>query len=83
MIDEPVEVDEMDLISAEDRELLTVYQQSFDDEKVDIDLVACLLHRIHTSAIEGNNHICKSLVVKGVFSTFFLFLRNVRHFFLK
>ncbi|KAK3765938.1 hypothetical protein RRG08_002182 [Elysia crispata] len=53
MIDEPVEVDEMDLISAEDRELLTVYQQSFDDEKVDIDLVACLLHRIHTSAIEG------------------------------
>ncbi|RUS82035.1 hypothetical protein EGW08_010191 [Elysia chlorotica] len=53
MIAEPAELDENDLISAEDRELLTAYQQSFDDEKVDIDLVSCLLHKIHTSGIEG------------------------------
>ncbi|GFR98538.1 ATP-dependent RNA helicase DHX36 [Elysia marginata] len=53
LVDEPVVKDEQDLISPEDREILTAYQQSFDDEKVDINLVLCLLHKIHSSGIQG------------------------------
>ncbi|XP_055956156.1 3'-5' RNA helicase YTHDC2 [Patella vulgata] len=40
-------------ISTEDRELLKTYQHSFDDEKVDIDLLSILLYKIHTSQPEG------------------------------
>lgn len=33
-------------LSAEDRELLTAYHHSFDDEKVDLDLIMHLLYNI-------------------------------------
>ena len=41
------------VLSPEDRELLSLYHHSFDDEKVDIDLILCLLHKIHASPQEG------------------------------
>lgn len=40
-------------MSPEDRELLSVYQQSFDDDKVDITLVTELIIKIHTTQPEG------------------------------
>ncbi|CAG5133284.1 unnamed protein product [Candidula unifasciata] len=45
--------EDLQLVSEEDRELLSVYQHSFDDEKVDINLVTCLIHQIHTGEREG------------------------------
>uniref|UniRef100_A0A0B7AQ95 RNA helicase n=1 Tax=Arion vulgaris TaxID=1028688 RepID=A0A0B7AQ95_9EUPU len=49
-----VEVGEdLQLVSEEDRELLSAYQQSFDDEKVDISLVTCLINHIQTMEREG------------------------------
>ncbi|KAH9518412.1 3'-5' RNA helicase ythdc2 [Bulinus truncatus] len=45
--------DDLQLISEEDRELLSVYQHSFDDEKVDIELVTNLIHKIHSTEGEG------------------------------
>ncbi|BFY97660.1 hypothetical protein BsWGS_00700 [Bradybaena similaris] len=45
--------EDLQLVSEEDRELLSIYQHSFDDEKVDINLVTCLIHRIHTVEREG------------------------------
>lgn len=46
--------EDLQLVSEEDRELLSIYQHSFDDEKVDINLVTCLIHRIHTMEREGS-----------------------------
>ncbi|XP_077646398.1 3'-5' RNA helicase YTHDC2-like [Lonchura striata] len=40
-------------LSAEDRELLTAYHHSFDDEKVDLDLIMHLLHSICHSSDAG------------------------------
>uniref|UniRef100_A0A8C9NPJ3 3'-5' RNA helicase YTHDC2 n=1 Tax=Serinus canaria TaxID=9135 RepID=A0A8C9NPJ3_SERCA len=40
-------------LSAEDRELLTAYHHSFDDEKVDLDLIMHLLHSICHSCDAG------------------------------
>lgn len=40
-------------LSAEDRELLTAYHHSFDDEKVDLDLIMHLLHSICHSCGAG------------------------------
>ncbi|KAG7476581.1 hypothetical protein MATL_G00084360 [Megalops atlanticus] len=40
-------------LSAEDQELLKVYHHSFDDEKVDLDLIMHLLHNICQSSDEG------------------------------
>ncbi|GFO20151.1 yth domain containing 2 [Plakobranchus ocellatus] len=53
LIAEPDIKDDEYLISAEDRQLLTAYQQSFDDERVDINLVTSLLHKIHSNGIPG------------------------------
>ncbi|XP_062334436.1 3'-5' RNA helicase YTHDC2 isoform X1 [Osmerus eperlanus] len=40
-------------LSAEDQELLKVYHHSFDDEKVDLDIIMHLLHNICTSSDDG------------------------------
>lgn len=40
-------------LSAEDQELLKVYHHSFDDEKVDLDLIMHLLFNICQSSDEG------------------------------
>uniref|UniRef100_A0A4W4GI73 RNA helicase n=1 Tax=Electrophorus electricus TaxID=8005 RepID=A0A4W4GI73_ELEEL len=40
-------------LSAEDQELLKAYHHSFDDEKVDLDLIMHLLHRICQSSDDG------------------------------
>jgi hypothetical protein len=42
------------VISVEDHELLACYHHGFDDEKVDIDLIVCLLYKIHTEQQEGS-----------------------------
>ncbi|KAK7491702.1 hypothetical protein BaRGS_00016958 [Batillaria attramentaria] len=47
------EAEDLQLMSPEDRELLSLYQQSFDDDKVDITLVTHLLLKIHTTQPEG------------------------------
>ncbi|XP_013779316.1 probable ATP-dependent RNA helicase YTHDC2 isoform X2 [Limulus polyphemus] len=39
--------------SGEDKELLDIYQHTFDDELVDYELILCLLHKIHSSQEEG------------------------------
>ncbi|KAK2182376.1 hypothetical protein NP493_355g01027 [Ridgeia piscesae] len=39
-------------LSAEDRDLLRAYHHSFDDEKVDIELVLCLIYKIHSGTQE-------------------------------
>ena len=41
------------VLSAEDRDLLACYHHGFDDEKVDIDLIICLLYAIHSQPREG------------------------------
>ncbi|XP_005089719.1 3'-5' RNA helicase YTHDC2 [Aplysia californica] len=45
--------EDMELISAEDRELLSAYQHSFDDEKVDTDLITELILKLHFDCKEG------------------------------
>lgn len=45
--------EDMQLISEEDRELLSMYQHSFDDEKVDTGLITSLIHKIHSSEGDG------------------------------
>lgn len=40
-------------ISEEDKELLDIYCHSFDDDKVDLDLILCLLQKINSSRDEG------------------------------
>ena len=45
--------DDVTSMSESDRALLESYQHSFDDAKVDLDLVLCLLHTIHSSKREG------------------------------
>jgi len=41
------------VLSAEDRDLLACYHHGFDDEKVDIDLIICLLYAVHSQPREG------------------------------
>ncbi|XP_064618810.1 3'-5' RNA helicase YTHDC2-like [Lineus longissimus] len=40
-------------ISPEDRDLLNIYHHSFDDDKVDLDLIMGLLYKIHQGSGEG------------------------------
>ncbi|XP_033121798.1 3'-5' RNA helicase YTHDC2-like [Anneissia japonica] len=47
-------VKQSDDISLEDKELLEAYHHSFDDEKVDIDLILSLLHYIIKNSQEGS-----------------------------
>ncbi|KAK3097209.1 hypothetical protein FSP39_007506 [Pinctada imbricata] len=42
------------ILSEEDQELLSLYQHSFDDDKVDLDLVLALLIKILSSKIDGS-----------------------------
>lgn len=51
--DETILMKQSTLLSAEDKQLLGLYHHSFDDEKVDIDLIVCLLHKIHSSSQNG------------------------------
>ncbi len=43
-------VQQSQTLNAEDRELLNIYHHSFDDEKVDINLIMALVTKIHTSS---------------------------------
>lgn len=40
-------------LSAEDQELLTLYHHSFDDQRVDLDLIMSLLHNICSTTGDG------------------------------
>lgn len=40
-------------LSQQERNLLAAYHGCFDDDKVDIELVTTLVHKIHTSQPEG------------------------------
>lgn len=61
-------------LSAEDQELLKVYHHSFDDEKVDLDLIMHLLFNICQSSDEGERVF---LSVLSVF-TFNSFIFSVK-----
>ncbi|KAI8792942.1 ATP-dependent RNA helicase YTHDC2 [Biomphalaria glabrata] len=50
---EKTDEEDVQLTSEEDRELLSVYQHNFDDEKVDIELVNNLIFKIHSAEGEG------------------------------
>jgi len=51
--DESLLIKQSSLLTAEDRDLLACYHHGFDDEKVDIDLIICLLYAIHSQSREG------------------------------
>jgi len=51
--DESLLIKQSSVLSAEDRDLLACYHHGFDDEKVDIDLIICLLYAIHSQSREG------------------------------
>ena len=51
--DESLLLKQSSVLSAEDRDLLACYHHGFDDEKVDIDLLICLLFAIHSQPREG------------------------------
>lgn len=54
-----------DELSSEDQDLLNSYHQSFDDERVDLDLIMDLLHNICSTSSdgEGHNHLhCNGVV---------------------
>ena len=55
--DESLLIKQSSLLSAEDRDLLARYHHGFDDEKVDIDLVICLLYAIHSQSREGGSMV--------------------------
>lgn len=40
-------------LSAEEQELLTLYHHSFDDQRVDLDLIMALLHEICSTTNDG------------------------------
>ncbi|GAB1605067.1 3'-5' RNA helicase YTHDC2-like isoform X2 [Argonauta hians] len=40
-------------MTPQDRELLNIYHQCFDDDKVDKDLIVCLIHKICTTSSDG------------------------------
>jgi hypothetical protein len=52
-VDESYQLKCSSVISFEDHELLACYHHGFDDEKVDIDLIVCLLYKIHSEQHEG------------------------------
>ena len=52
-LDEQLLVKQSASLTPEDRELLNIYHHSFDDEKVDLDLIIALLRKIHTDGKEG------------------------------
>ena len=52
-MDEQLLVKQASSLTPEDRELLNIYHHSFDDEKVDLDLIVALLRKIHTDGKEG------------------------------
>lgn len=51
--DETTLVERASFLSQEDKELLNAYHQSFDDDKVDIDLIISLLCKIHRRSENG------------------------------
>jgi len=51
--DESLLIKQSAMLSAEDRDLLACYHHGFDDEKVDIDLIICLLYAIHSQSRDG------------------------------
>ena len=51
--DDSVLLKESKQLSEEDRQLLSIYHNSFDDERVDIDLILCLLIKIHCTSPDG------------------------------
>ena len=51
--DEALLIKQSSVLSTEDRDLLARYHHGFDDEKVDIDLITCLLFAIHSQPREG------------------------------
>lgn len=51
-------------LSAEDRELLKTYHHSFDDEKVDLDLIMHLLYNICHSCDAGKYMLSKRTEMK-------------------
>lgn len=46
-------------LSQEDKDLLNLYHSTFDDDKVDIDLIVCLLIKIHSLPQPGIIAQCK------------------------
>jgi hypothetical protein len=46
-------IKESHALTVEDRELLNVYHHSFDDDKVDLDLIMALLYKIHQNSGDG------------------------------
>jgi len=55
--DESLLMKQSSTLSAEDRDLLARYHHGFDDEKVDIDLIICLLYAIHSQQREGSSQL--------------------------
>lgn len=44
-------------MSPQDRELLNIYHHCFDDDKIDRDLIVCLVHKIFTTTTEGKHYV--------------------------
>ena len=55
--DESLLIKQSTALSIEDRDLLACYHHGFDDEKVDIDLIICLLYAIHSQYREGQSSV--------------------------
>jgi len=67
--DESLLMKQSSVMSADDRDLLACYHHGFDDEKVDIDLIICLLYSIHSQSREGQfSAVFSALVVLICFS---------------
>ena len=52
--DESLLIKQSSVLTAEDRDLLACYHHGFDDDRVDIDLIICLLYAIHSQSREGD-----------------------------
>ena len=50
-------------LTQEDKDLLSVYHHSFDDDKVDLDLILSLVHKIHSSQQEGQYYFTLTCVL--------------------
>jgi hypothetical protein len=51
--DDAVPLQNSTIIPPEDRDLLIRYHHGFDDDKVDFDLIVCLLYKLHSQQQEG------------------------------
>jgi len=77
--DESLLIKQSSLLSAEDRDLLARYHHGFDDEKVDIDLVICLLYAIHSQSREGGSVVTCFTSYFSVHSVWTGYASNRRH----